>query len=122
MIQHRKTGQFSGGGIWGQFSTWVRSAKVWRSLRNLNLHLSQFIEYQYQKGLIKKLPETYYDCDVVEYEMVEISRKSLTDYFDSEVFQKKIKRGQKNREIQLQRELNEKKKQYNKLKKELGEE
>jgi hypothetical protein len=97
-IIHKPTGLFKLGGMNSAFG---KIGKVWRG-PTIKAHIKQFLYYckieqidvpsSVQKGWEKfgswRIKDKVFkveDCDIVEYELVEVNRQPLTDFLKNEI-------------------------------------
>lgn len=101
----RPDGMFSKGGMDPTFS---KTGKTWRTMGHVNSHLNQVRGPQ------------YFNCEIVEYEMVEVSTSNVATHMNA-IRQRKI---DKENDRKLRREeflKSQRRKQYEELKAEFSE-
>jgi hypothetical protein len=89
-IRRKSDGLFSTGGYSPRFS---KQGKVWSLRNHVSSHLSQF-------G--KKLWDTYFDCEVIEFECVPKNTIGVSDFYQKTLDRKE--KEQKEREVQRKRD------------------
>ncbi len=110
MIQNRETKEYSSGG-----SNWNiefrKFGKCWRTLCHIKSHLSKSNQTNYRTST----DILYNNCDLVEYELVEIDRTSISDIVSS-IREKEVEDQNKSDKARCERNEMAEKNLYMKLK------
>lgn len=92
MIQD-ETGEFSKGG--SSAPKFDLRGKFWRSLGFVKSHISQLVPRRKKPCLpIHLTPQVYANCDVVEYELVEVKRTPVTEFYEAHAQKKADERAE----------------------------
>lgn len=89
MIKHKLTGQMKKSGSGAEFATW---GKLWYGIGRLKNHLRMYDNPRMGETFIGRMQRIFNyrnirieDCEVVEVEIREVSRKPLKDFIEKDM-------------------------------------
>jgi hypothetical protein len=97
-IRKKSTGEFSTGGMTPSFVK--DKGKVWKTMGHVSSHLNLVNRRQ--------ILTSYADCEIVEFEMIEVSSRDLNDFLAEKIENQR----QKEQEAKNRREEYEKEQRY----------